>query len=261
MTVERLCQSNISPQSLKEEVDMSGLLQFDIIERLKREMDKAKDPDNAMNPVDESSVVSDDSRKRESPRPSSQRIIKKGSSDSSSHLRERRVDAEDFTKQNSLSSSNKRIESSRSSSRRNDSGSRKLTDSVHSTSRRRRLKKRGESDDHPKRNEDQLRRSSHSNKSANSHRSASSNSKPTEKDVELLRAELNKQLEEEQMLISLQMQLLVQLEKLKSAIEQSESEDRLARLASQQAKVVRLMRRRSADDNIDDEVITIQVRA
>ena len=44
MTVERLCQSNISPQSLKEEVDMSGLLQFDIIERLKREMDKAKDP-------------------------------------------------------------------------------------------------------------------------------------------------------------------------------------------------------------------------
>ena len=73
----------------------------------------------------------------------------------------------------------------------------------------------------------------------------------TEEDMERLREELAKDLQEEQMLISLQMQLLLQLRKLKAAIQAAESEEGLARLASQQAKVIRLLQ---YDDHI---IITI----
>jgi hypothetical protein len=90
--------------------------------------------------------------------------------------------------------------------------------------------------------------------------SLESPTKPTEEDVERLREELDKNLQEEQMLISLQMQLLLQLRKLKAAIQAAESEEGLARLASQQAKVIRLLQYEDEEDNIDDEVITIQVR-
>ena len=82
----------------------------------------------------------------------------------------------------------------------------------------------------------------------------------TEEDMERLREELAKDLQEEQMLISLQMQLLLQLRKLKAAIQAAESEEGLARLASQQAKVIRLLQYDDEENNVDDEVITIQVR-
>jgi hypothetical protein len=84
---------------------------------------------------------------------------------------------------------------------------------------------------------------------------------PKEEDLHELQAELRKNLEEEQTLISLQMQLLLQLEKLKSSIEKAESEERLARLASQQAKLIRLLRKKGPDDNVDDDIITIEVHS
>lgn len=84
--------------------------------------------------------------------------------------------------------------------------------------------------------------------------------KITEEDMERLREELSKDLQEEQMLISLQMQLLLQLRKLKTAIQAAETEEALARLASQQAKVIRLLQYDDEENNVDDEVITIQVR-
>jgi hypothetical protein len=92
--------------------------------------------------------------------------------------------------------------------------------------------------------------------------SLQSSTKPkiTEEEMERLREELGKNLQEEQMLISLQMQLLLQLKKLKASIQAAESEEGLARLASQQAKVIRLLQYDDEENNVDDEVITIQVR-
>jgi hypothetical protein len=84
--------------------------------------------------------------------------------------------------------------------------------------------------------------------------------KITKEGMERLREELGKNLQEEQMLISLQMQLLLQLRKLKAAIQEAESEEGLARLAAQQAKVIRLLQYDDEENNVDEEVITIQVR-
>jgi hypothetical protein len=88
----------------------------------------------------------------------------------------------------------------------------------------------------------------------------SSTKVPTEEDISKLRGELDKNLEEEQMLLSLQMQLLLQMEKLDSVVLAAESEERLSKIALQQAHVMRLRRSAGADDNeADDEVITIQI--
>eukprot|EP00934_Nitzschia_sp_Nitz4_P007833 Nitzschia sp. Nitz4//scaffold21_size171442//14824//15246//NITZ4_002140-RA/size171442-processed-gene-0.38-mRNA-1//-1//CDS//3329542348//7823//frame0 len=83
----------------------------------------------------------------------------------------------------------------------------------------------------------------------------------TDEDLEKIRADLQKSLQEEQMLVSLQMQLLLQLEKINSSIALAESEDKLAKLAIQQAQVVRALKKsRDPDSNADDETITIQLR-
>jgi hypothetical protein len=84
---------------------------------------------------------------------------------------------------------------------------------------------------------------------------------PTEEDVKRIKEELQKNLEEEQMLLSLQMQLLLQLEKLNEDILRAESEERLAKLASQQAHVMRLLRSKDSEYGLDDEMITIQVQS
>jgi len=85
---------------------------------------------------------------------------------------------------------------------------------------------------------------------------------PTEEQVQELKAELQKSLGEEQMLLSLEMQLMLQLEKLDAAILKSESEERLAKLAYQQALVSRLMKKKdSSMSHVDDEPVTIQIRS
>jgi hypothetical protein len=83
---------------------------------------------------------------------------------------------------------------------------------------------------------------------------------PCQEDLDELKEELRLHLEEENMLISLQMQLTLQLENLKAGIESAECEDRIARLAIQQGKVMRLQRKIETGKDCDDDVITIKVR-
>jgi multidrug resistance efflux pump len=64
----------------------------------------------------------------------------------------------------------------------------------------------------------------------------------TKEEVEKARAELQKSLKVEQFLSNLNMQLQAQLGTLKASIATAESETKLAKLALQQAKVVRLLR-------------------
>lgn len=84
----------------------------------------------------------------------------------------------------------------------------------------------------------------------------------TEEDIQKAREELQRNLQEEQMLTSLQMQLLVQLDKLKASIAAAESEERMANLALQQAQVLRLLQKtQNPDGNLDEETITIKLRS
>lgn len=84
----------------------------------------------------------------------------------------------------------------------------------------------------------------------------------SEEEMKQLRNDLQKSLQEEQMLLSLQMQLLLQLEKMNTSIALAESEDRLAKLALQQAQVARAMKKsRNPDAKVEDETITIQLRS
>lgn len=83
---------------------------------------------------------------------------------------------------------------------------------------------------------------------------------PTQEDLDELKEELRLHLEEENMLISLQMQLTLQLENLKAGIESAECEDRIARLAIQQGKVMRLQRKIETGKDCEDDIITIKVR-
>jgi hypothetical protein len=83
---------------------------------------------------------------------------------------------------------------------------------------------------------------------------------PNQDDLDELKEELRLHLEEENMLISLQMQLTLQLENLKAGIESAECEDRIARLAIQQGKVMRLQRKIETGKDCEDDVITIKVR-
>ena len=82
---------------------------------------------------------------------------------------------------------------------------------------------------------------------------------PTEEDLERIQEELQATLEEENMLIGLQMQLTFQLEQLQSAITSAESEDRIARLAIQQAKTMRLSRKMETGEDFENEEIIINV--
>ena len=82
-----------------------------------------------------------------------------------------------------------------------------------------------------------------------------------EEQAESLREKLEKSLQEEKMLLNLQMQLLTQVEQLDRSIAQVEGEERIARLAYQQANVTRLLqecrnetsRHHNHDDDDDDD--------
>jgi hypothetical protein len=82
----------------------------------------------------------------------------------------------------------------------------------------------------------------------------------SEDDLNRVKAELANNLEEESMLLSLQMQLTVQLEELKKAISTAETEERLATLALQQAKVTRLLQSGGTEED-EEELVTVQVQS
>jgi hypothetical protein len=91
--------------------------------------------------------------------------------------------------------------------------------------------------------------------------SSGSTASITKEDVSKAREELQKNLQEEQMLTNLQMQLLLQLDNLNASIASTESEERMAKLAMQQAQVIRLMKKtQDPNSNVDDETITIKIR-
>mmetsp|Transcript_19307 Transcript_19307/g.31087 ORF Transcript_19307/g.31087 Transcript_19307/m.31087 type:complete len:204 (-) Transcript_19307:1181-1792(-) len=86
-----------------------------------------------------------------------------------------------------------------------------------------------------------------SSKSINSQNSNASESAteggkiPTSDDLARVRDQLQKSLQEEKRLLGLQQQLLLELEGIEVSIVKAESEERIARLSSQQAYVTRLM--------------------
>ena len=81
----------------------------------------------------------------------------------------------------------------------------------------------------------------------------------TEEELTRVQTELTKSLQDESLLLSLQMQLTVKLEQLKKEVATAETEQQLASLALQQAKVVRLLQSQGTDEN-EEEVVTIQVQ-
>jgi hypothetical protein len=82
-----------------------------------------------------------------------------------------------------------------------------------------------------------------------------------EEDISKAREELKKNLHEEQMLMNLQMQLLLQLDKLNASIASAESDERIAKIAFQQAQVIRLIKKtQDPSSNVDDETIAIKLR-
>lgn len=94
--------------------------------------------------------------------------------------------------------------------------------------------------------------------------SANSEEKPTsppisEDDVHRLRDELQQSLQEEERLTIAQMQLISQLEKINGSIISLEKEERMGKLAIQQAQIIRLLKKAQDPGNkeIDDEIITI----
>ena len=88
----------------------------------------------------------------------------------------------------------------------------------------------------------------------------SSTTSISDDDVAKLREELKNNLQEEQVLTTLQMQLLLQWDTLKASIAAAESEERMAKLALQQAAEIQLMKKtQDPDSNVDDEAITIKL--
>jgi hypothetical protein len=84
----------------------------------------------------------------------------------------------------------------------------------------------------------------------------------TKDEVERARAELQKNLKEEQSLTNIQMQLHAQLDKLKASIATVESQERMAKLALQQAKVIRLLKTlEDPSSNHDPDTITIKLQS
>jgi hypothetical protein len=74
-------------------------------------------------------------------------------------------------------------------------------------------------------------------------------------DLKHAQEELQRSLAEEKSLLNLQQQLLLQLEKVELSIVKAESEDRIARLACQQAQVIRLLSTKASTT----EKVTIKV--
>ena len=81
----------------------------------------------------------------------------------------------------------------------------------------------------------------------------------TEEDIHKLREELQQSLQEEEKLTVAQMQLISQLEKINGSIISLEKEERMGKLAIQQAQIIRLLKKAQDPGNkeIDDEIITI----
>ena len=80
--------------------------------------------------------------------------------------------------------------------------------------------------------------------------------------VEKAKAELQKSLKEEQMWTKLQMELLVHLHDLNASIAAAESEGRMAKLALQQAELIRLQKSIEDPQSIPEpEVITVKRRS
>ena len=83
----------------------------------------------------------------------------------------------------------------------------------------------------------------------------------TEDDITKAREELEKNLRDEQMLNSLQMQLVLQLDTLNASIASAESQERMAKLALKQAEVIRLLRKtQDPNSNIDSEMISLKLQ-
>lgn len=83
----------------------------------------------------------------------------------------------------------------------------------------------------------------------------------TEEGIYRIREKLQKNLHEEQMLVSLQMQLLTQLERLNTSISEAESEERLGKLALQQGQIARALKRcQNPESNAEEDPITVQLR-
>ena len=81
----------------------------------------------------------------------------------------------------------------------------------------------------------------------------------TEADIQKLREDLQQSLQEEERLTIAQMQLISQLEKINGSILTLEKEERMGKLAIQQAQIIRLLKKAQDPGNteIDDETITI----
>ena len=80
--------------------------------------------------------------------------------------------------------------------------------------------------------------------------------------VEKAKAELQKSLKEEQMWTKLQMELLVHLHDLNASIAAAESEGRMAKLALQQAELIRLQKSIEDPQSIPEpEVISVKRRS
>ncbi len=79
-----------------------------------------------------------------------------------------------------------------------------------------------------------------------------------DEDIMNMRMDLQESLQEEQRLISLQVQLVSQLETWNSSIVSAQSDESRAKLAIQQAQILRLMKKTQDPDTcVNDETITI----
>lgn len=101
-----------------------------------------------------------------------------------------------------------------------------------------------------------------SSKSLMSHSSQSSSSSRgvpviTDEDCKALQEQLTRSLEQERVLLRQQQKLILELESLEQSIIKSESEERIARLAIQQAQIIRLMQING--EGRDSELITIHI--
>jgi hypothetical protein len=84
----------------------------------------------------------------------------------------------------------------------------------------------------------------------------------TKSAIEKARSDLQKSLKEEQMWTKLQMELLVHLYDLNASIAAAESEERMAKLALQQAELIRLQKAMENPQSIPEpEVITVKRRS
>ena len=88
--------------------------------------------------------------------------------------------------------------------------------------------------------------------------SSPDNNHITADDLKEIQTDLAKSLEEESTLLNLQMKLTVQLEELNKKVAAAETQEKLAQLALQQAKVARLLQSGGTDED-EEDTVTIRV--